>query len=41
LLEEITDTELGQEGHFGIFINAAKTPGFTVRMDEISYWLLE
>jgi hypothetical protein len=41
LLEEITDKELGEEGHFGIFINAAKTPGFTVRMDEISYWLLD
>jgi len=41
LLEEINDKELRNEGHFGIFINAIETPGFTVKMDEISYWQLD
>jgi len=40
LLEEINDATLINTGHFGLFINARQTPGFTVSMDEISYWTL-
>jgi len=40
LLEEIEDSTLINDGYFGLFINARKTPGFTVSMDEISYWIL-
>jgi len=40
LLEEINDSILLNNGHFGLFINAKQTPGFTVNMDEISYWTL-
>ena len=40
LLEEINDSTLKNNGYFGLFINARKTPGFTVSMDEISYWIL-
>lgn len=40
-LQEFTDNELSNEGHFGLFINAVQTPGFTIKMDEISYWLLD
>jgi len=40
LLEEINDSTLINNGHFGLFINARQTPGFTVNMDEISYWTL-
>ena len=39
-LEEINDTGLQDKGHFGLFINAKQTPGFTIKMDEIAYWLL-
>ena len=40
LLEEINDSTLLNGGHFGLFINARQTPGFTIYMDEISYWIL-
>jgi hypothetical protein len=40
LLEEINDSTLINNGHFGLFINARQTPGFTIKMDEISYWTL-
>ena len=40
LLEEINDSTLLNNGHFGLFINARQTPGFTVNMDEIQYWIL-
>lgn len=39
-LKEITDNALPNEGYFGLFINARQTPGLTVKMDEIAYWLL-
>jgi hypothetical protein len=39
-IKEINDSSLTNEGHFGIFINARKTPGLTVNLDEISYWTL-
>ena len=40
LLEEINDSTLINNGHYGLFINARQTSGFTVNMDEISYWTL-
>ena len=40
-LNEISDKELLDEGYFGLFINAVRTPGFTIKMDEIAYWLLD
>lgn len=40
LLEEINDSTLINDGHFGLFINARQTPGFTVSIDEMSYWIL-
>ena len=39
-LEEINNSDLTGEGHFGLFINAKETPGFTFAMDEIAYWLV-
>jgi hypothetical protein len=39
-LEEVNDSALINNGHFGLFINARQTPGFTINMDEISYWTL-
>jgi hypothetical protein len=39
-LEEINDSGLQDKGHFGLFINAKQTPGFTIKMDEIAYWIL-
>ena len=41
LLDEVVDKELPNEGHFGLFINAIKTPGLTIKMDNTSYWLLD
>jgi len=40
LIEEINDSVLLSNGHFGLFISARQTPNFTVNMDEISYWTL-
>lgn len=41
LIEELNDSSLSNTGHFGLFINARQTSGFTVNMDEISYWTLD
>jgi type II secretory pathway pseudopilin PulG len=40
-LTEIENNTLTAEGHFGLFINAKQTAGFTIHMDDISYWLLD
>ena len=40
LLQEINEPTIINNGHFGLFINARKTPGFTIYLDEISYWIL-
>lgn len=40
-LTEIKDSSIVVDGHFGIFINAVQTSGFTLHMDEIAYWLLD
>ena len=39
-LQEISNASLSNDGHFGFFINAKETPGFTIKMDEISYWII-
>ena len=39
-LKEITNSSLNNDGHFGLFINARETPGLTIKLDEISYWLI-
>jgi hypothetical protein len=40
MIKEISDGSLPNYGHFGLFINARRTPGFTIHMDNISYWTL-
>ena len=39
-LQEISDSSLSNDGHFGLLINAKESPGFTIKLDEISYWLI-
>ena len=39
-ITEINDSNIAVDGHFGLFSNAGQTPGFTIHMDEIAYWLL-
>jgi hypothetical protein len=39
-LQEVSNSSLSNDGFFGLFINAKETPGFTVKLDEISYWLV-
>jgi hypothetical protein len=39
-LQEISNSALSNDGHFGLFINARETPGLTIKLDEISYWLI-
>lgn len=39
-LQEISNSSLNNDGHFGLFINARETPGFTIKLDEISYWVV-
>ncbi len=39
LAREVTDTSHAGR-MFGLFVGAAKTAGFTARVDEIAYWLL-
>jgi hypothetical protein len=39
-LQEISDSSLLTDGFFGLFINAKETPGFTIKLDNISYWLI-
>jgi len=41
LLKEINDGSLTNSGHFGVFIDARETPGFTIMMDQIEYWELK
>lgn len=38
LIKEVVDNSLTGSGHFGLFMDARETPGFTVRLNEISYW---
>jgi hypothetical protein len=40
MIQEINDDSLPNSGHFGLFLNARKTPGLTIYLDEISYWAL-
>ncbi len=40
-LSEVNDSSIDTDGHFGLFISSAKTPNFTIHMDEIAYWLLD
>ncbi len=40
-LQEVKDASIDADGHFGLFINSAQTPDFTIRMDEIAYWLID
>ena len=40
-LKEVDDSSIQADGHFGLFLYGAQTPGFTLHMDEISYWLLD
>jgi hypothetical protein len=39
-LQEILNTSLSNDGFFGLLINAKETPGFTIKLDEISYWVI-
>lgn len=39
-LKEISDASLSNDGHYGLFINARETAGFTIKLDEISYWVI-
>lgn len=38
-LAEVHDDSYVFEGRFGIFISAKETPGFTIFVDEIAYWV--
>ena len=38
LLEEVRD-DYSAVGRFGLFIGAAETPGYTVKVDRVAYWL--
>ena len=40
-LTEINESSIAVDGHFGLFINAVQTPGFTIHLDEIAYWKLD
>lgn len=40
-LQEIESSGIPAEGHYGLFINARQTPGLTVHLDEVTYWLFE
>ena len=37
-LKEINDGSITTAGYFGLVMDARNTPGFTVKLDEISYW---
>ena len=37
-LKEINDGTITTAGYFGLVMDARNTPGFTVKLDEISYW---
>ncbi len=40
LLQEVTDSTFPNQGYLGAFVSANDTPGFTVKLDEISLWTL-
>jgi len=40
-LTEVKDNSIDTDGHFGIFVNSNQTPGFTIHVDEIAYWLID
>jgi len=40
-VDEIQNVDLPDSGYFGMFINTRQTPGLTVRLDEVNYWLLD
>lgn len=40
LLQEITDDTFKEKGNFGAIVAANETAGFTVKMEEISLWVL-
>jgi hypothetical protein len=37
-VRDLTDSVFNDAGIFGVFIAAQRTPGFTVKVDEIAYW---
>lgn len=39
-VKDLTDTFLTDAGHIGFVYDCRKTPGFSVSIDEIAYWLL-
>jgi len=39
-IDEVNDSDLINNGHFGIFINAKQTPGLKVQLDRIGYWII-
>jgi len=38
MVKKVTDSSLPNGGHFGLFMDARETPGFSIRLDEIAYW---
>lgn len=40
-IDEIESINLPDSGYYGMFVNARQTPGLTVRLDEVNYWILE
>lgn len=40
-LTEFDDMLFAGEGMFGVFIAAYQTPGFTIELDDIAYWILD
>jgi len=38
LIKEIVDNSLTESGYFGLFMDARETPGFTIRLNEVTYW---
>ena len=41
MIKEVMDSSMINTGHFGLFIDSRQTPGFTIKLDEISYWNLQ
>lgn len=39
MVKELEDSTYTDSGLFGVFIAAQRTPGFTVKVDEVDYWL--
>jgi hypothetical protein len=38
LVKEVNDSSLPNKGHFGLFVDSRQTPGFTIQLDEITFW---